>query len=89
MGYKKSTLILPPELIQQIQKYVDGEYIYIPRIAEKRKNWGDNTNIRQTLALRNEEIFYKYKRGAAVSCLAEQYHISTQGIYKILSKFKE
>lgn len=30
MGYEKSTSILPPELIQQIQKYVDGKYIYSP-----------------------------------------------------------
>ncbi len=88
MGYEKSTSILPPELIQQIQKYVDGKYIYIPRVAERRKNWGDNTNTRQTLALRNEEIFRKYQNGSTVSYLAEQYHISTQGIYKILSKFK-
>lgn len=88
MGYKRSTSILPPELIQQIQQYMDGEYIYIPRIAEKRKNWGDNTNTRQALALRNEEIFQKYQSGVSVSYLAEQYHISTQGIYKILSKFK-
>lgn len=28
MGYKRIASILPPELIQQIQKYVDGEYIY-------------------------------------------------------------
>lgn len=28
MGYEKSTSILPPELIQQIQKYVDGKYIF-------------------------------------------------------------
>ena len=89
MGYKRTTSILPPELIHQIQKYVDGEYLYIPRITENRKNWGDNTNTRQTLALRNEEIFHKYQGGATVSCLAEEYHISTQGIYKILSKFKE
>lgn len=62
--------------------------IYIPRVAERRKNWGDNTNTRQTLALRNEEIFRKYQSGSTVSYLAEQYHISAQGIYKILSKFK-
>lgn len=37
MGYKRSTSILPPELIQRIQKYVDGEYIYIPRSVEKKE----------------------------------------------------
>lgn len=92
MGYKKSynkgTSILPAELIQQIQEYVDGEYVYIPRLDENRKRWGDNTDIRQTLESRNREIFGRYQKGARVSELAEEYHISTQGIYKILSKYK-
>lgn len=88
MGYKRGDSILPAELIQQIQKYVDGEYVYIPRLAENRKRWGDNTDIRQTLELRNQEIFRKYQSGARVSELSEEYHISTQGIYKILSKYK-
>ena len=31
MSYKKAAQILPDELIRQIQQYVDGEAIYIPR----------------------------------------------------------
>ena len=88
MGYKRGDLIFPKELIRQIQKYVDGEYVYIPRLAENRKKWGDNTHIRQTLETRDQEIFGKYQSGARVSELSEEYHISTQGIYKILSKYK-
>lgn len=88
MGYKRGTSILPTELIQQIQKYVDGEYIYIPRLSKNRKRWGDNTDIRQILESRNREIFGKYQSGTRVSELSKEYHISTQGIYKILSKYK-
>lgn len=88
MGYMRGTSILPAELVQQIQKYVDGEYIYIPRLAERRKRWGDNTDIRQALESRNQEIFEKYQSGDRVSELSEEYHISTQGIYKIISKYK-
>ena len=36
MGYKRNTRI-PTELIEQIQEYVDGETVYIPRKASKRR----------------------------------------------------
>lgn len=89
MGYKNAVDILPPQLILQIQKYVDGEFIYIPRTLGKQKKWGENTNSRQILNLRNMEIYEKYKSGTRVQQLAEEYHISTQAIYKILSQFKK
>lgn len=30
MNYKNANLILPDRLVQEIQQYVQGEYIYIP-----------------------------------------------------------
>lgn len=30
MKYKNATKVLPNELIEQIQQYVQGEYVYIP-----------------------------------------------------------
>lgn len=87
MGYKKSAR-LPTELIEQIQEYVDGETLYIPRRSDKRKKWGENSGANQSLNERNAEIFCKYKSGMSVKELAEEYYISKQGIYKILTKFK-
>jgi len=37
MGYKKAELVLPIEIIELIQNYVDGEYIYIPRKDNERR----------------------------------------------------
>ena len=31
MGYRRAEEILPKEIIEMIQEYVDGENIYIPR----------------------------------------------------------
>lgn len=87
MGYKNRTK-LPTELIEQIQEYVDGETLYIPRKSSKRKKWGENTGTGQSLDERNAEIFRKYKSGISVKELSEEYYISKQGIYKILTKFK-
>lgn len=88
MGYKKGARILPSELIEQIQEYVDGEAVYIPRKSSRRKRWGESTDAADALKKRNEEIYERYKSGTSVKALAEQYYISTQGIYKIISKFK-
>ncbi|RDU25183.1 CD3324 family protein [Anaerosacchariphilus polymeriproducens] len=88
MGYKNVRELLPEELIRQIQKYIDGENVYIPRKEENRKSWGDGTNTKKLVNSRNKEIYQKYQLGYRVTDLSNEYHISTQGIYKILSKQK-
>ena len=88
MGYRNGSVLLPAELLKQIQDYVDGEYIYIPRLTANRKKWGDNTEARSMLAERNAEIYCKYKSSVPVRQLSETYCISPQGIYKILAAYK-
>lgn len=88
MGYKNGKEILPDELLRQIQKYADGEVVYIPRKEERRKLWGENTGSKRLTETRNAEIYEKYRGGCRVIDLAKEYHISIQGIYKILAKQK-
>lgn len=38
MGYIKAVEALPAELVSEIQKYVDGEMLYIPRKCEEHSN---------------------------------------------------
>lgn len=54
MSYKKLIDLLPRELIEKIQEYVDGKVIYIPKKDVNKKKWGENTDIKQFLASRNE-----------------------------------
>jgi hypothetical protein len=35
-------MILPDNLVREIQKYIQGEYLYIPSEPGKRKKWGEN-----------------------------------------------
>lgn len=88
MGYQNGKNVLPEELICQIQKYIDGACIYIPRREEKRKKWGENTVTKSQIAERNREIYEKYQAGVSVRRLSEKYYISTQGIYKIIASEK-
>ena len=40
MRYMKAADVLPPDLLAQVQAYIDGEYLYIPRRETSRKPWG-------------------------------------------------
>ncbi|MGE7690975.1 CD3324 family protein [Lysinibacillus sp. NPDC097214] len=62
MSYKKAKHILPAELLELIQEYVDGEYIYIPRRAEHKKDWGSNTATRKELDVRNYNFFQRVSK---------------------------
>ena len=88
MGYKKAMCVLPYELLVAIQQFVDGEYIYIPRKYENRKQWGECNNSRHQLQQRNCAILEQYQCGISVEALAEQYYLSPKTIYKILSAVK-
>lgn len=84
MKYQNANSILPDQLLSQIQKYVQGKYLYIPAPEESRKGWGENSGARESLYKRNEEIFKKYKNGFNVDELAEEYFLSIHSIKKII-----
>lgn len=89
MSYKKAAHILPRELLEQVQEYVDGEYLYIPRVAENKKDWGSATATRQELQARNQEIYAAYLAGASAEQLAETFFLSPKSIQRILSQMKK
>lgn len=89
MSYRKAEEILPMELIELIQQYVDGENIYIPRKAGKRQAWGCNTGTRQGLFRRNEQIYADYRNGMKASQLACKYYLSEKSIQRIVREMNE
>ena len=88
MGYKKAMGVLPNDLIVAVQQFIDGEYIYIPRKDENRKQWGECKNSRHQLKQRNSAIWEHYQCGIPVEALARQYYLSPKTVYKILSAVK-
>ena len=86
MSYIKAEEILPEELIRQIQKYVDGVYIYIPRKPETRHPWGQKTDYKIELKIRNDRIRSDYAAGTSVAALSRRYHLSEKSIRRILQK---
>lgn len=84
MSYVKATDVLPEEVLDLIQKYIEGEYIYIPKKECNRKLWGEGTNSKEEISKRNEEIYKIYKEGTSVKILSEMYYLSPKSIQRII-----
>ena len=84
MSYIKAEEILPEELIRQIQEYADGVYIYIPRKPGTRHAWGQETDYKAELKIRNDRIRSDYTAGTSVTALSHKYHLSEKSIRRIL-----
>ncbi|NLC44451.1 MAG: hypothetical protein GX783_09245 [Clostridiales bacterium] len=89
MGYKNGKDVLPCELLQELQKYIQGELIYIPKEDNTRAKWGENNGTRQLIKKRNQEIHRLYRKGLQVQDLVTRYHLSEDSIRKIISKMSQ
>jgi Uncharacterized conserved protein len=89
MGYKRAEEILPIDLIELIQSYVDGENIYIPRKESNKQLWGNNTRIKQELMERNSLIYTDYSEGCCISDLSSKYFLSEKSIQRIIRNMKK
>lgn len=84
MGYIRAEEILPDEVIELIQRYVDGTNLYIPRKQENRQGWGTKTPYRRELECRNQSIYQEYLSGRTINELAENYYLSEKSIQRII-----
>ena len=82
MSYIKAEDVLPQELIETIQQYVDGKLIYIP--CKKKQEWGSVTAAKVFFRERNEKIYEAYKRGTSLKELAHSFSLSEKSIQRIL-----
>ena len=88
MKYYNTQNVLPEEVIEIIQKYVDGGYIYIPKKDNEHKAWGENNGTKNSFRVRNIEIYNKHIAGVSVIQLAKEYYLSEQSIRRIINQEK-
>ena len=86
MSYKKPIDLLPKELIEKIQEYVDGKVIYIPKKDVNKKKWGENTDTKQFLSSRNQQIGLDFQNGMSIKQLSEKYYLSEKSIQRIIKQ---
>ena len=85
MSYKNAKEVLPDYLINEIQKYVNGEIIYIPKHEENKIKWGTKNGSRKKYDTRNGEIRALRDTGLTVEEISGRYFLSTDSVKKILS----
>ena len=84
--YRNGKDVLPPELLQQIQQYIDGELLYIPKQGEQRAGWGELSGSRKRLERRNREMVAAYRKGRSIQELERIYFLSGESVRKIIGK---
>ena len=67
MSYVNAENVLPKSLVDEIQKYVDGKLIYIPRKNENSLSWGEKSGTREKMAERNRTIVNRYYSGETIA----------------------
>jgi hypothetical protein len=84
MSYLNAYELLPPELLREVQSYIQGSLVYIPRQGEKRLHWGARSGARESFDKRNAAIREAKARGRSIDELADEHGLSPDGIRKIL-----
>ena len=84
MGYTNAAEVLPRTILEVVQKYIDGECLYIPRRDDRKKTWGEITQSRRNLQARNRKIHDLHCQGLGVRELAEMYFLAPKTISRIL-----
>ncbi|GLY10834.1 CD3324 family protein [Bacillus badius] len=84
MKYVKATAVLPENLIAEIQKYVQGETIYIPKPKSSYEKWGARSGGRQLIDERNAAIRKAFRNGETIPQLADDYCLSVETVKKIV-----
>lgn len=84
MKYVNAKTILPDKLVAEIQKYIQGGYLYIPSQPQLRKKYRGNSENSNYIRNRNENIRNKHKNGHKVKDLAEEFFLSIDSIKKIV-----
>ena len=46
MKYVNANTVLPSALVEELQKYIQAEYLYVPAKNEQRRAWGELSGYR-------------------------------------------
>ncbi len=84
MKYQNAEEILPARLVAEIQKYVQGTQLYIPKQTGERLGWGERNGQKRKIRMRNLEIRRQYQQGYSIEDLMSAYHLGYESIRKII-----
>ncbi len=83
MKYKNAAEILPSSLLKELQTYINGDILYVPK-TDSKKEWGSLSGSRLYYQQRNREIRERWNTGVSIDMLADQYGLTSSTIKKII-----
>lgn len=89
MAYQNAFKLLPEEIVKEIQKYVNGTILYIPKRPTERLPWGSKTASKEMLRRRNQQIYQEYQMGKSTRELAGSYYLDIKSIQRIIRTMRK
>lgn len=86
MKYLNAAAVLPDDLMERLQDFVQGGYLYIPSKKGKHRSWGELSGYREEIDNRNGRIQQAYASGKSIEDIAESFFLSVYAIRKIVYK---
>ena len=83
-NYVNAEQVLPPQLLEQVQRYAAGKLLYVPQTQETARLWGEGTGQRSYYRKRNQMIRNKHAYGTGIPQLAREYCLSQETVKKIV-----
>lgn len=77
--------MLPRGLLEALQRYVQGELLYVP-VKDRRRRWGERSGARDELQQRNQAIREAYRQGCSLEELAAMHHLSVETVRTIVRR---
>lgn len=84
MKYINAKDLLPDALVKELQRYIQGTYLYVPADQAQQRRWGEVSGYRQELQQRNRQIVEAFRNGTSMEALAEKHFLSVSAIRKII-----
>jgi Mor family transcriptional regulator len=82
--HSNANRVLPEKLLSEIQQYVQGELLYIPKPKNSYKKWGDTTQSKAVTSARNDTIRLAFDTGSTIDELCKKHFLSPASIKKIV-----
>ena len=86
MRYANARDVLPEPLVRELQKVLQGGYLYVPKDERSHKRWGEASGYRDELERRNRLIREERAEGASIAELADRHGLSVHAIKKIVCR---
>jgi len=84
MKYVKAENVLPEALLNEIQQYVQGQSVYIPKPKHAYQEWGACSGGKKIIDDRNIYMKRSFKDGKSVYEIAEEHYLSVETVKKIV-----